>query len=106
MDQSVFIFFESQPVLSASRCSSSVAKTAHFTQSTQVSGKTVWHYRTRGPIRGPAAVISGTVYFGSGDAYVYAVREGDGRFLMARAHGRGRAIRRQGRRRFACRLAR
>jgi glucose dehydrogenase len=55
----------------------------------QSTGKTNWHYRTRGAIHGRAVVVNGIVYFGSADGYVYAVREADGRLRWRRRTGAG-----------------
>jgi len=37
-----------------------------------------WAFKTGGPIRGAAAIMNGTVYFGSGDGYLYALDEETG----------------------------
>lgn len=37
-----------------------------------------WSFQTRGPIRGSAAVVDGTVVFGSGDGFLYALDAASG----------------------------
>jgi outer membrane protein assembly factor BamB len=53
------------------------------------TGKLLWHYRTRGPVRGPVAYGNGVVYFGSGDGYVYAVNATSGRLVWRKRTGAG-----------------
>jgi len=49
-------------------------------------------------VRGPVALADGTVYFGSGDGYVYAVNEADGRRQWRKRTGAGvQAVARVGR---------
>ncbi len=53
------------------------------------TGKVRWRYRTRGPVRGPVAVLNDVVYFGSGDGYVYAVSQADGHLRWRTRTGAG-----------------
>ncbi|TMM14665.1 MAG: hypothetical protein E6F98_03545 [Actinobacteria bacterium] len=43
------------------------------------TGKTIWRYRTRGPIKGAAAFAAGRVYVGSYDGHVYCLGAQKGR---------------------------
>ena len=53
----------------------------------QGTGHLVWEYHTHGAIQGPIAAANGAVYFGSGDGYVYAVRESRAKLLWRRRTG-------------------
>jgi outer membrane protein assembly factor BamB len=47
----------------------------------------VWQYHSHGAIQGAIAVANGTVYFGSGDGYVYAFSELRAKLLWRRRTG-------------------
>jgi hypothetical protein len=53
------------------------------------SGRLLWRYRSKGAVQGPVAIANETVYFGSGDGYVYAVNSTNGRLIWRTRTGAG-----------------
>jgi outer membrane protein assembly factor BamB len=53
------------------------------------TGRTIWRYRTRGPIKGGAAISDGRLYVGSYDGHVYCIGAQKGRLIWkAKAQSR------------------
>jgi outer membrane protein assembly factor BamB len=55
----------------------------------ETTGQLLWRHRTKGAIHGPVAVTDESVFFGSGDSYVYAVSSDKGRMKWRKRTGAG-----------------
>jgi len=78
-----------EPVVADGRVFIGSSKNDRLTAYSTETGEELWHYQTDGPVRFPAAVDSGRVYFCSDDGHLYCVSASDGELIWKFRGGPG-----------------